>query len=70
MLVATFACPGSSGLDLLTEVRRITRPQLPVIVAAYSDLDSAVGAFQGGAFDYLAKPFDVSQAVTLICRGL
>ncbi|RPE72926.1 two-component system nitrogen regulation response regulator GlnG [Tibeticola sediminis] len=69
VLVSDIRMPGGSGLDLLTEVRR-TKPQLPVIImTAYSDLDSAVGAFQGGAFDYLAKPFDVSKAVTLICRA-
>lgn len=62
--------PGLSGLDLLGKIRE-RHPQLPVIVmTAYSDLDSAVAAFQGGAFEYLPKPFDIDQAVTLAKRAL
>ena len=62
--------PGQSGLELLQEVK--TRfPALPVIImTAYSDLESAVAAFQGGAFEYLPKPFDVDQAVELIRRAI
>ena len=62
--------PGESGLDLLQKVKE-RHPQLPVIImTAYSDLDSAVAAFQGGAFEYLPKPFDVDQAVALVRRAL
>jgi two-component system nitrogen regulation response regulator GlnG len=62
--------PGASGLDLLQNVRQ-RFPDLPVIImTAYSDLESAVAAFQGGAFEYLPKPFDVDQAVELIRRAL
>ena len=69
-LVTDVRMPGMSGLDLLKEVKA-RFPQLPVIVmTAYSDLDSAVSAFQGGAFEYLPKPFDVDQAVALIRRAL
>ncbi len=61
---------GASGLELLQQVRQ-RFPQLPVIImTAYSDLDSAVQAFQGGAFEYLPKPFDVDQALALIRRAL
>ena len=61
--------PGMSGLDLLDEVRT-RRPRLPVIVmTAHSDLDSAVAAYQGGAFEYLPKPFDIDQAVELVRRA-
>jgi two-component system nitrogen regulation response regulator GlnG len=62
--------PGQSGLDLLQEVK--TRyPAVPVIIiTAYSDLESAVAAFQGGAFEYLPKPFDVDQAIELIRRAI
>ncbi|MGL5632166.1 MAG: response regulator, partial [Azovibrio sp.] len=50
--------PGASGLDLLQEIR-VRYPKVPtIIMTAYSDLDSAVAAFQGGAFEYLPKPFD------------
>ncbi|MCB1887779.1 MAG: nitrogen regulation protein NR(I) [Rhodocyclaceae bacterium] len=69
-LVSDIRMPGESGLDLLREVKE-RFPQLPVIImTAYSDLDSAVAAFQGGAFEYLPKPFDVDQAVSLVRRAL
>jgi two-component system, NtrC family, nitrogen regulation response regulator GlnG len=62
--------PGPSGLELLRTVKE-KHPAVPVIVmTAYSDLDSAVAAFQGGAYEYLPKPFDVDQAVGLIRRAL
>jgi two-component system nitrogen regulation response regulator GlnG len=69
-LVTDVRMPGMSGLELLKEIKN-RYPQLPVIImTAYSDLDSAVAAFQGGAFEYLPKPFDVDQAVALIRRAL
>ena len=69
VLVSDIRMPGGSGLELLAEVKR-RLPALPVIVmTAYSDLDSAVSAFQGGAFEYLPKPFDVTKAVELIRRA-
>src|SRR5260370_25812375 len=62
--------PGGPGLELLQTVRE-RLPALPVIImTAFSDLDSAVAAFQGGAFEYLAKPFDVDKAVELIRRAV
>ena len=62
--------PGGSGLDLLTRVKE-KHPGLPVIImTAFSDLDSAVSAFQGGAFEYLPKPFDLPKAVELIRRAV
>ena len=70
VLVSDIRMPGASGLDLLQNVKR-RFPDLPVIImTAYSDLESAVAAFQGGAFEYLPKPFDVDQAVELIRRAL
>ncbi|WP_347255454.1 nitrogen regulation protein NR(I) [Brachymonas denitrificans] len=61
---------GLSGLDLLARVQG-SHPALPVIVmTAFSDLDSAVSAFQGGAYEYLPKPFDVQKAVELIRRAV
>ncbi|MFP4593376.1 nitrogen regulation protein NR(I) [Ralstonia sp.] len=70
VLISDVRMPGGSGLDLLQTIRA-KHPGLPVIImTAYSDLDSAVAAFQGGAFEYLAKPFDVDRAVELIRRAL
>lgn len=58
-----------SGLELLAIVKK-RLPQLPVVImTAYSDLDSAVSAFQGGAYEYLAKPFDINQAIDLLRRA-
>ena len=70
ILVSDIRMPGGSGLDLLEKVK-LKFPGLPVIImTAYSDLDSAVSAFQGGAFEYLPKPFDVPKAVELIRRAV
>ena len=70
VVISDIRMPGSSGLDLLQKIRERI-PSLPVIImTAYSDLESAVSAFQGGAFEYLPKPFDVDQAVVLIRRAL
>jgi two-component system nitrogen regulation response regulator GlnG len=70
VLVSDIRMPGGSGLDLLDKVKA-KYPGLPVIImTAYSDLDSAVSAFQGGAFEYLPKPFDIPKAVELIRRAV
>ncbi len=70
ILVSDIRMPGGSGLDLLTEVKA-RHPGLPVIImTAFSDLDSAVSAFQGGAFEYLPKPFDLPKAIELIRRAV
>ncbi len=70
VLVSDIRMPGGSGLDLLDKVKA-QHPGLPVIImTAYSDLDSAVSAFQGGAFEYLPKPFDLPKAVELIRRAV
>ncbi|MEF9995826.1 MAG: sigma 54-interacting transcriptional regulator, partial [Burkholderiaceae bacterium] len=70
VLVSDIRMPGMSGIELLRAVKR-KHPALPVIImTAYSDLESAVSAFQGGAFEYLPKPFDVDKAVELIRRAV
>ena len=69
VLVSDIRMPGESGLSLLSKIKE-RHPQIPVIImTAYSDLDSAVAAFQGGAFEYLPKPFDVDHAIALIRRA-
>ena len=70
ILVSDIRMPGGSGLELLEKVKQ-KLPGLPVIImTAFSDLDSAVSSFQGGAFEYLPKPFDLPKAVELIRRAV
>lgn len=70
VVVSDIRMPNGSGLDFLSEIKQ-KYPDIPVIImTAYSDLESAVAAFQGGAFEYLAKPFDVDQAIDIIKRAV
>ena len=70
VVVSDIRMPGSSGLDFLQALHQ-RHPLIPVIImTAYSDLESAVSAFQGGAFEYLPKPFDINHAVELIRRAI
>lgn len=70
VIVSDIRMPNGSGLDFLSEIKQ-KHPDIPVIImTAYSDLESAVAAFQGGAFEYLAKPFDVDQAIEIIKRAV
>jgi two-component system nitrogen regulation response regulator GlnG len=70
VLISDIRMPGPSGLELLEQVHAL-QPGLPVIImTAYSDLDSAVSAFQRGAFEYLPKPFDLPHAIELIRRAV
>ena len=70
VLISDIRMPRGNGLDLLQHVKA-SHPNLPVIImTAYSDLDSAVSSFQGGAFEYLTKPFDVEKAIELIHRAV
>ncbi len=70
VVVSDIRMPNGSGLDFLQEIKQ-RHPDIPVIImTAYSDLESAVAAFQGGAFEYLAKPFDVDQAIEIIRRAV
>jgi two-component system, NtrC family, nitrogen regulation response regulator GlnG len=69
-LITDIRMPGMSGLELLETINE-RHPDLPVIImTAHSDLDSAVSAYQGGAFEYLPKPFDVDDAVELVRRAV
>lgn len=69
-IVSDIRMPGVDGLRLLGQIRD-AYPDLPVIImTAHSDLDSAVSAYEGGAFEYLPKPFDVDEAVALVHRAV
>lgn len=68
-MVVDIRMPGMNGLELMTHIRE-NHPGVPIIImTAHSDLDSAVSAYQGGAFEYLPKPFDVDEAVALVRRA-
>jgi len=70
VVVSDIRMPGTSGLEFMQQLKS-RLPSTPVIImTAYSDLESAVAAFQGGAFEYLPKPFDVDHAVELVRRAL
>ncbi len=70
VIVSDIRMPQGSGLELLQVIKE-KYAYIPVIImTAYSDLESAVAAFQGGAFEYLAKPFDVDQAIEIIHRAI
>jgi two-component system, NtrC family, nitrogen regulation response regulator GlnG len=69
VLITDVRMPGMSGLALLTQLRR-DHPDLPVIVmTAHSDLDNAVAAYHGGAFEYLPKPFDLDETMALVQKA-
>ena len=69
LILSDIYMPGKSGLEMLSEIKK-SYPKLPIIImTAYSDLDSAVASFQGGAFDYLPKPFDIDKAIELVRRA-
>ena len=69
VIISDIRMPGLSGLDMLARIREL-HPRLPVIImTAHSDLDSAVASYQGGAFEYLPKPFDVDDAISLVRRA-
>jgi two-component system, NtrC family, nitrogen regulation response regulator GlnG len=69
-IISDIRMPGIDGLDLLQQIRR-ELPELPVIImTAHTDLDSAVDSYRSGAFEYLPKPFDLSEAVKLVARAV
>lgn len=69
-IISDIRMPGTDGLQLLKHIQD-SHPQVPIIImTAHSDLDSAVASYQGGAFEYLPKPFDVDDAIALVKRAL
>ena len=69
-IISDIRMPGVDGLELLSKINN-SHPDIPVIITtAHSDLDSAVASYQGGAFEYLPKPFDIDEAVAMTERAL
>ncbi len=69
VILTDIKMPGTSGIDLLDQVK-ILRPELPVIVmTAHSDLESAVESYEHGAWEYLPKPFDINEAIQMVQRA-
>ena len=69
LILTDIRMPGPSGIDLLDKVKEL-RPDIPVIImTAHSDLDSAVESYEHGAWEYLPKPFDIEEAVTMVKRA-
>ena len=69
LILSDIHMPGKIGLEMLAEIKK-SYPKLPIIImTTYSDLDSAVASFQGGAFEYLPKPFDIDKAIELVRRA-
>jgi len=70
VIITDIRMPGMDGISLLDRIKKHS-PNIPVIImTAYSDLDRAVSAFQGGAYEYLSKPFDVDEVVSLVRRAI
>jgi len=70
VILSDIRMPGESGIDFLTKVKE-KFPNIPIIImTAYSDLDTAVSAFQKGAFEYIAKPFDIDKVLEIINQAL
>ncbi len=70
LIISDIRMPETDGITLLESIKA-SHPDLPVIImTAYTDLDQTVSAFQGGAFEFLSKPFDIDEAVNLVKRAL
>ena len=69
LILTDIKMPGKSGIDLLDEVKEL-RPEIPIIImTAHSDLESAVESYEHGAWEYLPKPFDIEEAVSMVQRA-
>lgn len=70
VIISDIRMPGTDGITMLGQIKQ-RNPDIPVIImTAYSDLDRAVSAFQSGAYEYLPKPFDVDEVITLVKRAI
>jgi DNA-binding NtrC family response regulator len=69
LILTDFRMPGINGFELLKQLKRIDKSLPVIIMTAYSDLDTTVQAYQEGAFEYLAKPFDIDDAIELVSKA-
>lgn len=70
VLLTDLKMPGRDGMDLLDTFKN-EFSNIPVIMmTAHSDLDTTVDAFENGAWDYIAKPFDLNDAISKISKAL
>jgi len=69
LVVTDFRMPGINGFELLKQLKNIDKSLPVIIMTAYSDLDTTVQAYQEGAFEYLAKPFDIDDAIELVTKA-
>ena len=69
-ILADIRMPGLNGLDFLARIKKRPNPPPVIVMTAFSDLESAVSAYQTGAFEYLPKPFDLDEAISLVQRAL
>ena len=70
VIISDIRMPGTDGISMLEKIKQ-RNPDIPVIImTAYSDLDRAVSAFQSGAYEYLPKPFDVDEVISLVKRAI
>lgn len=70
VIITDVRMPGQSGFELLDEINEQARDVPVILTTAHADLDSAVSAFQGGAFEYMPKPFDIDDAIEIVKRAL
>jgi len=69
LILTDFRMPGINGFELLKQLKHIDKSLPVIIMTAYSDLDTTVQAYQEGAFEYLAKPFDIDDAIELVSKA-
>jgi len=69
LILTDFRMPGINGFELLKQIKNIDAALPVIIMTAYSDLDTTVQAYQEGAFEYLAKPFDIDEAIELVSKA-
>jgi len=69
LILTDFRMPGINGFELLKQIKNIDSTLPVIIMTAYSDLDTTVQAYQEGAFEYLAKPFDIDDAIELVTKA-